>query len=94
MNQCSVCGVDFASLAAFDEHVLSAPGEPDFDCLQVAQMQQAGWGSERQGPLDESEDRSRRRESFITTTGRKRPRSLVGRERRHAHPSVAVWFTC
>jgi hypothetical protein len=63
MNQCSVCGVDFASLAAFDEHVLSAPGEPDFDCLQVAQMQQAGWGSERQGPLDESEDRSRRRES-------------------------------
>jgi hypothetical protein len=43
LNQCTACGQDFASLAAFDEHVLSGPSDPDFDCLQVAQMDQAGW---------------------------------------------------
>jgi hypothetical protein len=43
LNQCAMCEEDFASLAAFDDHVLTAPGDPSFDCLQAVQMAAQGW---------------------------------------------------
>ena len=43
LNECPSCGQDFASLAAFDEHILSAPSNAVFACLQVAELLQAGW---------------------------------------------------
>jgi hypothetical protein len=46
LNECTVCGEDFASLRAFDMHVLSAPSESTFDCLQVGQMLRAGWSQD------------------------------------------------
>ena len=50
LNQCAVCGEDFASLAAFDEHVLSQAAEPTFDCLQgPRQLEQAGWMQDTRG---------------------------------------------
>ena len=36
LNQCCACGEDFASLAAFDAHILSKPADARFDCLQVS----------------------------------------------------------
>jgi hypothetical protein len=49
LNQCSVCEQDFASLRAFDEHILSAPNDPIFDCMQVSELQARGWTRNRFG---------------------------------------------
>jgi hypothetical protein len=49
LNQCTVCGEDFASLAAFDQHILSKPSDPGFDCLQVSELQANGWTQDRRG---------------------------------------------
>jgi hypothetical protein len=43
LNQCCACGEDFASLAAFDAHILSKPSDSLFDCLSVAELEAAGW---------------------------------------------------
>jgi hypothetical protein len=43
LNQCTACGADFVSLRSFDQHVLSKPSDPDFDCLTIAEMQRQGW---------------------------------------------------
>jgi hypothetical protein len=49
LNECTVCGEDFASLAAFDQHTLSASSDPTFDCMTVAELQRQGWTRNRQG---------------------------------------------
>jgi hypothetical protein len=49
LNQCCACVEDFASLAAFDAHVLSKPADPEFDCLQVFELKRAGWVQNTRG---------------------------------------------
>ena len=43
LNQCCTCGEDFASLAAFDSHILSKPADPLFDCMTVIELEREGW---------------------------------------------------
>jgi len=43
LNECCACGQDFASLAAFDAHILSQPVEAQFDCMQVFELRRGGW---------------------------------------------------
>jgi hypothetical protein len=59
LNECAACGEDFASLRAFDLHVLSKPAEPIFDCMQIGQMQQAGWSRDNRGRWSSPELRER-----------------------------------
>jgi hypothetical protein len=49
LNQCCTCDEDFASLAAFDQHVLSKPSDPTFDCLSVAELRAQGWVQDERG---------------------------------------------
>jgi hypothetical protein len=49
LNQCCKCGEDFTSLAAFDEHVLSAAADPVFVCMTVAEMESVGWTQNERG---------------------------------------------
>jgi hypothetical protein len=49
LNQCCTCGEDFASLAAFDAHILSKPVDPKFDCLQVFELRRYGWVQDARG---------------------------------------------
>lgn len=38
LNQCSLCGEDFASLEAFDEHFIGRPEDPIRGCLPVDEI--------------------------------------------------------
>jgi hypothetical protein len=49
LNQCCACGEDFASLAAFDAHILSKPSDSLFDCLSVSELEAAGWTQNAKG---------------------------------------------
>jgi hypothetical protein len=49
LNQCSVCSADFASLAAFDDHILSKPSDPVFACMTVAEMESVRWTQNERG---------------------------------------------
>jgi hypothetical protein len=49
LNQCSACGEDFASLAAFDAHILSKPSDSFFDCLFVSELKAARWTQNDRG---------------------------------------------
>lgn len=49
MNQCATCEQDFASLRAFDEHILTAASDPRFECLSVGEMRIAGWTRNQYG---------------------------------------------
>jgi hypothetical protein len=49
LNQCCTCSEDFASLAAFDQHILSKPSEPHFDCMAVAELEREGWFQDERG---------------------------------------------
>jgi len=62
MNICGACGLDFASVPAFDEHRVGkhdytfAEGArrepPRYDgrrCLAVSELEDAGWGKDRWG---------------------------------------------
>ena len=49
LNQCCACGEDFASLAAFDAHILSKPADARFDCLQVFELRRDGWVKDSRG---------------------------------------------
>jgi hypothetical protein len=39
----------FASLAAFDAHILSKPSDSLFDCLSVSELEAAGWTQNAKG---------------------------------------------
>jgi hypothetical protein len=43
LNQCTICSEGFASFGAFDDHIVSVPSDPSFECLGVEQMHEAGW---------------------------------------------------
>jgi hypothetical protein len=43
LNHCCACEEDFVSLRSFDQHVLSKPSDPSFDCMTVEEMQCHGW---------------------------------------------------
>jgi hypothetical protein len=50
LNACAECGEDFASLAAFDAHILSKPAEPVFDCMQELELKlKSGWIKDARG---------------------------------------------
>jgi hypothetical protein len=49
LNQCATCEEDFASVAAFDQHILSAPSDPSFDCMQVSELEAKGWTRNERG---------------------------------------------
>jgi hypothetical protein len=49
LNQCGGCEQDFASLAAFDEHILSKPSDPLFDCMTVEEMETKDWARSDKG---------------------------------------------
>jgi hypothetical protein len=49
LDQCCACGEDFASLAAFDAHVLSKPADAKFDCLQVLELRRGTWTKDNRG---------------------------------------------
>jgi hypothetical protein len=49
LNQCAKCGSDFASLAAFDEHILSAPSDPNFACMSLSELESQGWTQNKLG---------------------------------------------
>jgi hypothetical protein len=49
LNLCTACGEDFASLRAFDQHILSKPVEPTFDCKQTSQLLAEGWTRDTRG---------------------------------------------
>jgi hypothetical protein len=49
LNECAGCGEDFASLAAFDAHILSKPSDPVFDCRQAIELERAGWQRDARG---------------------------------------------
>jgi hypothetical protein len=49
VNQCANCTADFCSLAAFDEHILSAAADPTFECMTVAEMIDKGWTQDKRG---------------------------------------------
>ena len=70
LNQCSVCEEDFASVKSFDDHILSAPSDPTFDCMQVSEMRAAGWEQNDRGRWSSPEALSRAqhaRERFATS---------------------------
>ena len=55
LNECCACGQDFASLAAFDAHILSQPADAQFDGMQVFELRRGGWVKDargRLGPID------------------------------------------
>jgi hypothetical protein len=49
LNQCCECGEDFASLRAFDEHILSKPSDPTFECTSVFELLRRGWEKDARG---------------------------------------------
>jgi hypothetical protein len=49
LNQCCECDEDFASLRAFDEHVLSAAADPTFACMTIAELLCRGWEKDVRG---------------------------------------------
>jgi hypothetical protein len=49
LHQCSVCSADFVSLRAFDQHILSKPSDPVFDCMTVSAMIEQGWEQDARG---------------------------------------------
>jgi hypothetical protein len=49
LNQCCACGEDFASLAAFDAHILSKPADAKFDCMQELELKREGWSLDPRG---------------------------------------------
>ena len=49
LNECCACGEGFASLAAFDAHILSKPADADFDCLQEFELRRKGWVKDSRG---------------------------------------------
>jgi hypothetical protein len=49
LNLCTTCGQDFASLRAFDQHALSAPSDPLFDCNQTSELHAEGWTQDTRG---------------------------------------------
>jgi hypothetical protein len=49
LNQCCNCCEDFASLRAFDEHVLSKPADPTFKCMSVFELDGQGWEKDARG---------------------------------------------
>src|SRR5438094_9356811 len=49
LNECCACGEDFASLAAFDAHILSKPADADFDCLQEFELRRKRWVKDSRG---------------------------------------------
>jgi hypothetical protein len=49
LNQCCACSEDFASLAAFDQHILSKPSDPTFDCMAVVELEREGWFQDERG---------------------------------------------
>jgi len=49
LNQCCTCEEDFASLAAFDAHILSKPADPSFDCMPALELRRAGWVKDTRG---------------------------------------------
>jgi hypothetical protein len=49
LNQCANCTADFCSLAAFDEHILSAAADPSFACMSIEQMRETGWTQDKRG---------------------------------------------
>jgi hypothetical protein len=49
LNQCATCEEDFASVDAFDQHILSAPSDPSFDCMQVSELEAKGWRRNERG---------------------------------------------
>ena len=42
LNQCCACGEDFASLAAFDAHILIKPADAAFDCMHLLELKRRG----------------------------------------------------
>jgi hypothetical protein len=49
LNQCCESGEDFASLRAFDEHILSKPSDPTFACMSVFELVRQGWEKDTRG---------------------------------------------
>ena len=49
LNECCTCGQDFASLAAFDAHILSKPADARFDCLQEFELRHDEWTKDARG---------------------------------------------
>ena len=49
LNECRACEEDFASLAAFDAHILSKPADAQFDCMQEFELRRGGWQLDARG---------------------------------------------
>jgi hypothetical protein len=87
LNQCSICEQDFASLAAFDEHVLSAPSDAVFACLSVEELRVHGWTQNDRGRWTSPKSREKAERARAVFDGRG-PTSMRGRHRRPAGAKV------